>query len=359
MPDGMLLALVGRHLTIEFISPGLHMHAPAFTVSALSAFGRRLKPADHRAVRFRSKTLELNVRFDGAPPAFSGERYCVSFEIDGERGYLLAATQLLLLPVAALFDGRHSRALGAEHAELILEASLSEKIEAIEHALDANIQIEAVTRMKPAEGLAREQVNGLAYVTLEFETGNGGQALADCFLPPAVAARLVTVWHDFDPDMDVTAELRLGTTSLTVSQIADLQAGDVVMLERTPLHDRRLLLVVEDCAAVMLDLADDDEATMRGAFESMETPALEPFVARPRGPDWYERDLVPLTVTLARMQLPFSRLAAINLDAPFELPGGLDGPVSLWAGDIELAVGRLVLAGDGFGLRITEANKDV
>jgi flagellar motor switch/type III secretory pathway protein FliN len=335
------------------------MRASAFTVSALSALGRRVKPAVGRPVQFRGKTFELNIRFDRAAPAFSGEQYCVSFQIDGERGYLLAATQLLLLPVAALFDGRLSRTLVEDHAALIVEAGLSEEIEAIERALGADIRIEGVKRIAAGECLEREIVKGLSRITLELDACNGGQAQAACFVPEAVAARLVRAWHDFDLDTEVTAELRLGTTSLSVAQIAGLRTGDVVMLERTPLHERRLLLVVEDCAAAMLDLTDGPEAGMRGAFESMDAPSLEPFAAKPRGPDWHDRDLIALTVSLACMQLPFSRLASIDLDAPFELPGGVDGPVSLRAGDIELAVGRLVHTGDGFGFRVTEAKQHV
>lgn len=276
--------------------------------------------------------------------------------------------------IAALFDGAPATDFAPDVAALLLETALADELEAIEIGFGVALRVTHVAAVdndgdEALEDGSDDGANGAA--------GNGASHEANIAmtlirpgepalpllanLPQPFLKQVVDVWcrgPDLDTwdDPNVVVSIRVGATTLTERQLATLDAGDVVVLDRTPLTAHRLMLVVHDELAAFLDISGSDNHLV-SPLTSIKAAQFQPYVA---AGDVFRSGAGAFTVhaELARTQLAISTLETIDAGAPFDLPHGIDGPVSLFVGDMRIADARLVRADGELGLRITKVFDD-
>jgi type III secretion system YscQ/HrcQ family protein len=175
----------------------------------------------------------------------------------------------------------------------------------------------------------------------------------------------------------VNAMLALPPLSLTAAEVADLGAGDVLVLDAKPgpqrgllvqiciggqgmnavsgvLVGRRLVVVPGGPASAFNSRKQDMNAALPVAPEEItQDPAPEHTV--PYAAHELDGMELELTLELGRLSLPVSALRALTPGQVFETHHPVDGEcVVLWCGGSKLALGQLVGVGEHLGVRLTQ-----
>jgi type III secretion system YscQ/HrcQ family protein len=178
----------------------------------------------------------------------------------------------------------------------------------------------------------------------------------------------------------VNAMLGLPPLALTAAEVADLGAGDVLVLDAKPgpqrgllvqiciggqgmnvvngvLIGRQLVVVPGGPNSAFNSRKQDMNAALPVAPEEItQPPALEHTVPTVQSAA-HELDGMELELTLevGRLSLPVSALRALTPGQVFETQHPVDGEcVVLWCGGSKLALGQLVGVGEHLGVRLTQ-----
>jgi len=325
------------------------------------------------------------VRLDPHPPRRVDARRFVAVDltINDAPAQVFLPRALYDRTLATVFDGAPVTDFAPDVAALLLETALADELEAIEIGFGVALRITHVAAVDESDrsnavdddggesledglrdGGNREASNGATYdanvAMTMIRPGEPALPLMAHLSQPFLK-QVVDVWcrgPDLDTwdDPNVVVSIRVGATTLTERQLATLDAGDVVVLDRTPLTAHRLMLVVHDELAAFLDISGPDNHLV-SSLTSIQATQFQPYVA---AGDVFRSGAAAFTVhaELARTELAISTLEAIDAGAPFDLPHGIDGPVSLFIGDMRIADARLVRADGELGLRITKVFDD-
>ena len=323
-----------------------------------------------------------DIALTGANPALrtAGLTH-VAMTVDGAPAHLVLAGRLFARVLATLIDECGADAFEPKQAGLLFETALTDQIEAVETQLGCDIAIETAAPFRDDScDRSAPDMTGFAFNVAGRGDVNYEAAL---FLPEPAAftfAKRVfgTGANKGAHDPETIVSLRVGTTTITEDQLRQLEPGDVLLLETNTLSDQRLLLSISEAIGTMLRLADRDHF-LEGPFQSLTAPALRPYVStisalatnangktaagmKPQSGVAANSDrgteLFQIDVDLARTRLPMSVLETIDLDKPFDLPHDINGPVSLFVGDLRVAEGRLVRSSETVGVRIEQVNAD-
>jgi hypothetical protein len=210
----------------------------AAEIAALNRLHRRRVPAQ---IALAGRPYQLQVL--AWPQPDEGEALpCIELEFDGRLFWLAVGAELRQALVGEAFPGVSMADLPDEIAAALLEVALEPVLATIERGLNRHITIRALVarprpearrvlplRLVPVDG------QGLAIdLALRLDPAHL-DTVAACFdlLPPEAAA-----WEN----VPVFGRCEIGTTRITPAELAAARPGDLLVVERHALRERRVAL---------------------------------------------------------------------------------------------------------------------
>ncbi len=287
-------------------------------------------------------------------PNLASFRFSVTVRglIDGEPAALYLPPGLYYWCVETVFGGKFRDKLDSSMAGLLFESALADQLDRLESALGLTIEIKNAV-FTPIESIP-EDIN----LALRVDRKGRGAQIVFASVNENVAAHIVELWcgacESSQADAHVSVSARVGATEVARQDLQSLKVADVLLVDRSPLLAKKILLVVEESLCTLLE-HKGDQFFLDQPFGAIDTPAHCHFFL---GQQAEASQNVVVAIDLARTMVPVSRIGALMLGEPFELPHGIDGPLEIYDGQTLIAAGKLVKAGDNLGVQITRRHFD-
>lgn len=318
-------------------------------IAALNRLHRRRVPAQIALAgqHYQLQVLAWSQPDDGEPQP------CVEFEFDGRLFWLAVGAELREALVAEAFPGVSMADLPDEIAAALLEVALEPVLAVVERGLNRHITIRALVarprpearrvlplRLLPVDG------QGLAIdLALRLDPAHL-ETVAACFdlLPPQPAA-----WEG----VPVLGRCEIGATGITYAELAAARPGDLLVVERHALRERRVALRFGSVLTLEATIEGSVVTVGGGSGGGMTDPdrAGEQPAAALGDVEAIE---VTLTFQLGRLQLTLAELRAIGEGQSFDLGRDLQAPVDILANGRLIGRGALIQIEDRVGVRIGE-----
>lgn len=344
--------------TTEFPWLRLDASATALRNRLLAASGRLTLEA--AGTRWKIHFLAATPR--GYRPAYGAE---------AEAGGRPVRLDLDRLPLPRLLgyplDGVPALEVPEDLLPALLEGVLSGFLAAAETALGSPIRIAKVYAMDPSAPADEEAVDegepeGHRLDLGLMEEGGQGRIRARLFLQAEELEALATAAEaaparppeDESPWAAAPARLviRAGETRLNAEELAGLEAGDVVLLDRDPAAAGALRIGAGEGDKLKFHWA----GTRKGDAAVIDKEIPVENMDKASAPEGAAANLealeIPLAFDLGSRPAALAELRGLAAGSVIELPDNPDGRVTLRAGGRVIGAGTLVMVGDRAGVRI-------
>jgi flagellar motor switch/type III secretory pathway protein FliN len=284
----------------------------------------------------------------------------IAITIDGAACEILAPRQLLMKIFAVTLGDNAGEHLNPKQAALLLEALAADTLDTIERTLGVSITIDAADppgTIRDATSQADTQ-----FTDLVFDVAWPGQQAEAviCRLPTDIVLRAIEHWFStaggaLDPDHAFDVRVRVGSSTLTEQQLRAISPGDVVVLSGSRLGRGQVELIAEHTVSLPVDIAGPSPI-LTDSFQCVGSATLKRRLGLPSeaiAPDRFRLD-----VDLAHSTATLAMLASLEVGGELDLPTGIDGPVTIFIGDLEVGSGRLVRSGSELGVMFDRVSAD-
>jgi type III secretion protein Q len=324
-------------------------------VAPLNAFFRPRPPLAF-AVAGRAATLVAA----WPPHGLAAPRCRLDITIDGEPGELTLSRSLIDAIMSTLDLDQSLDAFSPARAGILLELALSEALAALEANLGCRLAITAARTDQAAEESVASTSPAFAL------TVDGiGTSTAELRVPPQHAIMLARSLDQRAVPSRPAVELlpvplclRAAAATLTVSALASLSPGDVLLVDQCCRPMRTAVAVIAEHLVAPLDLNATGAAItappMPGRGSSWEW-SMQNVADKSDLSQKCDLDDLPinLLLELGRLDLPLGEIRRLAPGAVLPLARPLDDSVDILANGRRIGRGALVQIGDSIGVRVT------
>lgn len=294
----------------------------------------------------------------------AGDPVDIAFTVAGEVGYITTVTPVVQRMLVHADIRVRPDQLDAELAAMVVETVLTERIEAMEARLGAEIAFLDIDRRRDRRSLA-----SLPFELRATETGLiwPGRLHASTALLSLVARH----WER-QPAMNseiegiaFTLACRVAFTDLSSSAVRALGVGDAMLFDRVAVPGGAAVVVAE---ALHATATFDEEGYLHlnEPLKSRERYALGEFLMNED--DDQDRPVqavmesaiddlpVRLVFEVGRKDMTLDELRGLSVGSPVPLDRAASSIVQIFANGRRIGAGEMVMIGDQLGVRITQLN---
>lgn len=304
-------------------------------------------------------TFELT--FALAPPAELDARSLnAAFTIGGEPARLRLCAHLVESLTGLLAPGVPADALDDELKLLLIDLGLTTCLQRLEQRLGA--------RISPLR-LAAAETSPAGDIAIRIGCGNkiGIAGFALLALPGPLTESVVRLLDEIpaarpaNPSLPIPVAFRVALVGLTVAELADLNAGDVVICDRNlpGLDDvvavlgERWLYAAKAAAGTVTLATPRHDARVSLEYWTMDDADKKPL-SEPASADAELAEIpIKLFFEIGRLEIPLGEVQRLGPGYVFELGRPVSEPVDILANGRRIGQGEIVRIGDATGVRVT------
>ena len=294
----------------------------------------------------------------------AGKPIDIAFTAGGEMGYITTVMPVVQRLLARADIRVRPDQLDTELAAMVVESVLSERIEALEDLMSAEIALLNFDR--------QAERGSLAHLSFEVKWAESGVVYPGLVHASAALLSSVARFWERQPvvpqqidDLAFTLACRVAFTDLSTSSLRDLRVGDAMLFDRVAMPGGAAVTVAESMHSVA-HFDDEGNLTLSEPFRAPERFALGEFLMTEE--DDHERPVqaimesavddlpVRLVFEVGRQNMTLDELRSLSVGAPIPLDRPASSAVQIFANGRRVGAGEMVMIGEQLGVRITQLN---